>query len=214
MAHLNGHKLERWDKGDRLTAEGLNHNFATLAEIAEAALLHARTPDQTVVRLEMTTGRLAERLDVLERLANMHERQRNEKEWAPLSHLGAIVTMVNDLRQQVEAAIARLDEAHAEIGTLHDDLERRLLRIEQQPDAAADAEFQSVALDHKRLALEQKGMLAQIVALQDQMQTLTDWALGKDQRVNRVEYAPLAYFGELVRRIEKLEARVPGAEKC
>lgn len=205
MAHLNGHKLERWEQGDRLTAEGLNHNFATLAEIAETALLHARTPDQTVVRLEMTTGRLAERLDVLERLANMHERQRNEKEWAPLSHLGAIVTMVNDLRQQVEAAIARIDQMHAGLSINRDELDRRLARIEQQPDAAAEEDFFFLARDHERVALEQQGMLAQIVALQDQVQTLTDWALGKDQRVNRVEYAPLAYFGELVRRIEKLE---------
>lgn len=208
MAHLNGHKLQRWEPGDRLQAEGLNHNFATLAEIAEAALLQARTPDQTVVRLEMATGRLAERLDVLERLANMHERQRNEKEWAPLSHLGAIVTMVNDLRQQVEAAVARIDQMHAGLSTNRDELNRRLARIEQQPDAATEEDFSFLARDHERVALEQKGMLAQIVALQGQLQTLTDWALGKDQRVNRVEYAPLAYFGELVRRIEKLEERV------
>lgn len=209
MAHLNGHSLTRWNKGDQLRADALNGNFAALADMAHAAMAQALQPDPANVALEMAIGRLAERIAALEHLTAMHARQRNEKEWAPLSHVGAIVVLVNELRRHVDKAILRIDELHAALVCDHDDLHRRIARIEQQPEAAHKEEFTVLAAQHERLALKEHMLLAQVIALRHETSILRDLALGRDRQANRLEFAPMAYVGHLLERIRGIEARLP-----
>lgn len=207
MGHLNGHTLQRWNKGDQLAAEQLNGNFAAVFDMAEAAMAQALQPDPANVALEMRLARLEKRVAALESLTAMHARQRNEKEWAPLSHLGAVLLRVNDMQRQVEHAVARLEELYVGTATDHDDLHRRLLRIEQQPEAAPKEDFTALSLDHDRIALKEHMLLAQVIALRHEVSILRDLALGKDRQANRLEYAPMAYVGHLLQRIREIEER-------
>ncbi len=209
MAHLNGHALKAWDKGDQLRAIDLNANFAALADRVEAAMAQALQPDPANVALEMRLAAQQRRIEALEALTTMHARQRNEREWAPLSHLGALVVMVNEAREKFDHAVARLDEMHVALGSDHDDLHRRLLRIEQQPEMADKESFAALAGDHERLALKEHMLLAQIIALRHEISILRDLALGRDRVANRLEFAPMAYVGHLLERIRGIEARLP-----
>ena len=209
MAHLNGHKLTTWSKGDQLRADALNGNFAALADLAHAAMAQALMPDPANVTLEMAIGRLAERVGALESLTAMHARQRNEKEWAPLSHLGALVTLVNQATRKLEDATRRIDETHAALAVDHDDLDRRIARIEQQPDSATEEDFTVLARDHERLALKEHMLLAQVIALRHEVRVLRDLATAKDRVANRLEFAPMSYVGFVLQRIKEIEARLP-----
>ena len=209
MAHLNGHNLTTWSKGDQLRAIDLNFNFAALADRIERAMATALMPDPANVALEMAIGRLAERVTALEHLTAMHARQRNEKEWAPLSHLGGLVVLVNEATRKLEDAARRIDETHAGLAVDHDDLDRRIARIEQQPDSATEEEFSVLARDHERLALKEHMLLAQVIALRHEVRVLRDLASAKDRQANRLEFAPMAYVGHLLQRIREIEARLP-----
>lgn len=211
MAHLNGHKLTKWNKGDGLTADALNGNFAALADRVEAAMATALMPDPANVALEMGLGRLATRIDALEHLTAMHARQRNEKEWAPLSHLGGLVVLVNETCAKLEDATRRIEETHASLAVEHDDLDRRIARIEQQPDSAAQEDFTVLARDHERLALKEHMLLSQVIALRHEVRVLRDLASAKDRVANRLEFAPMSYVGHLLQRIREIEARLPEA---
>jgi hypothetical protein len=207
MAHLNGYSLKRWNKGDGLGASDLNGNFATIAEMAERAMLEARLPDQAVVALEMSIRSLKERIANLEALTSMHARQRNEKEWAPLSYLGALVTLVNEANLRFEGACRRIDEMHTRLGVEHDDLDRRLRRTEQQPEAATQEDFSVLVGDVNRLALKEHMLLAQTIALRAEVSMLREMAMGHARQRNEIEYTPLATTAHLLERIMKLEAR-------
>lgn len=209
MAHLNGHSLTKWSKGDQLRAIDLNGNFAALADMAHAAMAQAMMPDPAAVGLEMAIGRLTERIAALEHLTAMHARQRNEKEWAPLSHLGGLVVLVNQATRKLEEATRRIDETHASLAVEHDDLDRRIARIEQQPDSAAQEDFSILARDHERLALKEHMLLAQIIALRHETSILRELALGHDREANRREYAPMSYVGAILQRLAEMEKRLP-----
>jgi hypothetical protein len=207
MAHLNGQALQTWKKGDQLAATDLNVNFAILADRLERVMAQALLPDPANTDLQMRMRAVVERIDRLEELTAMHARQRNEREWAPLSHLGALVTMVNEVNRRFEDACRRIDEMHASIGVEHDDLHRRLQRLEQQPDAATQDDFTALVRDHDRLALKEHMLLAQIIALRHEVTILRELALGHDREANRKEYAPLSTVGHLLQRIMALEAK-------
>lgn len=209
MAHLNGHSLKTWKKGDGLTADALNGNFGILADRVEAAMATALLPDPANVALEMWIAAQQKRIEALERLTAMHARQRNEKEWAPLSHLGALVVLVNQATKKLEDATRRIDETHSGLAVDHDDLDRRIARIEQQPDGATQEDFAVLARDHERLALKEHMLLAQVIALRHEVRVLRDLASAKDRVANRLEFAPMAYVGHLLQRIREIEARLP-----
>lgn len=209
MAHLNGHALKTWKKGDGLTAVDLNVNFAALADMAERAMAQALMPDPANVALEMRLSQQQQRIEALEHLTAMHARQRNEKEWAPLSHLGGLVVLVNEATSKLESATRRIDETHASLAVEHDDLDRRIARIEQQPDSASYEDFTVLARDHERLALKESMLLAQVVALRHEVRVLRDLATAKDRVANRLEFAPMAYVGHLLQRIREIEERLP-----
>lgn len=206
MAHLNGHALQTWKRGDGLTADALNANFAAIRDMAEAAVREARTPDQSVVALEMKLGRAETRIAALEHLTSLHARQRNEKEWAPLSTLGGLIVLVNQLRADLEEAVLRLDQMHAALGSDHDDLHRRIARIEQRPEAATEESFSALVGDFKRVAQKEHMLLSQIIALRHETSILRELALGHDREANRREYAPLSTVAHLLQRIMALEA--------
>lgn len=209
MAHLNGPALKTWKKGDGLGATDLNGNFAVLADRIERVMAQALMPDPAAVGLEMSLRDIKQRLATVEYMLTLHARQRNEREWAPLSHVGALVTLVNDLRFDLEKAVRRVDEAHATAGLDHDDLHRRLARLEQQPDAATEEDFVLLAADHKRLALKEQMLLAQVIALRHETRILRELTMGHDREANRMEFAPLSTVGHLLQRIGEIEKRLP-----
>lgn len=206
MAHLNGTELKTWKRGDGLGATDLNANFAILADRIERVMAQALMPDQANVQLELRLVAQAKRIERLESMVAMHARQRNEKEWAPLSHVGAIVQMLHALDRKVSEAVERVDKAYARAGLDQDDLHRRLLRLEQQPDSATHEEFAALARDHDRIALKEHMLLAQIIALRHEVSILRELALGHDRQANRLEYAPMSMVGHLLQRIMALEA--------
>lgn len=210
MAHLNGPALKTWKKGDGLGASDLNGNFAVLADRIERVMAQALMPDEANVALEMRLARLAERIATLESLTAMHARQRNEREWAPLSYIGAVLQRVDDLQRHFEDTTKRLEEIyHGVVQAQRDDLDRRLARLEQQPDACAQEDFVVLAEDHKRLALKEHMILAQIIALRHETRILRELALGHDRTANRMEFAPLSTVGHLLQRIAEIEKRLP-----
>lgn len=209
MGHLPSPALTRFEKGKQLFADDLNGNFFTLLALLEGVAREVRTPDQVVVELEKRAGALAERVEILEHLTSMHARQRNEREWAPLSHLGAVITMVNDLRRDMERAVSKLDAIHVELQTERGDHERRLQRLEQQPDYALQEDFAPLAADHKRLALKEHMLLSQVLAIRHEIGILREIAMGKDRQANRLEFAPMAYVGHILQRLKEIEARLP-----
>lgn len=205
--HLNGPELKTWKKGDGLGATDLNGNFAILADRVERVMVQALMPDAANVALEMRLRALTERIVAMESLTAMHARQRNEREWAPLSHVGALVTMVNNLQRKLEEAVLRLDQMHASLGVDHLDLDRRLARLEQQPEAADKESFGALVRDHKRVAQKEHMLLAQIIALRHETRILRELTMGHDRAANRMEYAPLSTVGHLLQRIMALEAQ-------
>jgi len=209
MAHLNGQMLQTWKKGEGLAAADLNSNFAILADRLERVMAQALLPDPANTDLQMRMRAIVERIARLEDLTAMHARQRNEREWAPLSHLGALVTMVNEANRRFEDACRRIDEMHAALGVEHDDLNRRLQRLEQQPDAATHEDFAALADDHDRLALKEHMLLAQTIALRHEVSLLREMAMGHARNRNEMEYAPMSTVGHLLSRIMALEARLP-----
>jgi len=207
MGHLPDHNLCVWRTGEQLTAEALNGNFAILRADAERALSQALTPDPVVVALEMRLGRLEARLDRVEGMLEMHARQRNEREWAPLSTLGGVLQRVDGLQQSVEAAVARLEEMFGTINDIHDDQQGRLARLEQQPEAATLAQFSKLEILHEDTAKKARSSLAKATALQRETADVRRIAEGHDRIANCREYAPLAALGQLLERLEKLEQR-------
>lgn len=207
--HLNGPELKTWKKGDGLGATDLNGNFGILADRIERVMVQALMPDQANVSLEMRLRALAERIEALEHLTAMHARQRNEREWAPLSHVGALVQMVNEVKRQMENACRRIEEMQVVLSLDHDDLHRRIARIEQQPDAAREEDFTALARDHERLALKEHMLLAQIIALRHETRILRELTMGHDREANRMEFAPLSTIGHLLQRIGEIEKRLP-----
>lgn len=206
MSHLPNVFLTTWKPGDRLTSEALNRNFLTLLALLEGVALEARTPDQVVVALETRIGEIEGRVAALEHLTAMHARQRNEREWAPLSHLGALITMVNDLRRDMERAVSKLDVIHAELQIERGDHERRLARLEQQPEYARQEDFAPLAADHHRLALKEHMLLAQVIALRHETMLLREIAMGHDRQANRLEFAPMSMIGHILQRLNAIEA--------
>lgn len=208
MAHLNGTELKTWKRGDGLGATDLNTNFAILADRIERVMAQALMPDQANVQLELRLVAQAKRIERLESLVQMHARQRNEKEWAPLSHLGALIVMVHETRAKFEETARRLDDMHAALSVDHDDLHRRIARFEQQPDAARQEDFAALSLDHERLQVKEHMLLSQVIALRHEVSILRELALGRDRQANRLEFAPMSHVGHLLQRIREIEERL------
>jgi hypothetical protein len=210
MAHLPGNGVHVWRQGEQLTAEQLNDSFAAVRAQAEGAFVQALTPNPAVVGLEMRLGRIEQRVAALERLAAMHERQRNEKEWAPLSHLGAVLQRVMNLQTSVEDAVERVEKAHAEVIRIHNDQHLRLLRIEQRPEAATIEEHTQLAEMHAETMMRSKMALGQAIGLRHEVDILRKLALGHDRNANRLEFAPLATVAHLLQRVMEIEKRLGG----
>lgn len=209
MGHLPDSNLVQFKAGTPLTAAALNANFLTLLALLEGLALEARTPDPVVVELEAREAALEARVKDIERLTAMHARQRNEREWAPLSHLGAVITLVNDLRRDLETGVSKLAGIYAELMRERGDHERRLARLEQQPEPALQEEFAPLQADHERLAQKEHMILAQVIAIRHEMQVVTKLAMGHDRKANRLEFAPLSTIGHILQRLREIEARLP-----
>lgn len=205
MGYLPDNGLTVWGQGDQLTAQALNDNFLRLKEYAEQAVTIAMSPDVAVVRLEMRLAGIDERLDRIEQLLAMHERQRNEKEWAPLAHLGGVLQRLDGLQSLVEASVARLEEAHSAAQAMHEDQHRRLARLEQQPEMATAEAHGKLVKAHRKSARQASLALGQAVGLRQEVAETRRIAEAHDRVANRLEFAPMATMAALLERIMRLE---------
>jgi hypothetical protein len=205
VAYLPDDGLVIWGRGDQLTADGLNGNFATLRGYAEQALMRALTPDPAVVGLEMRLNGIDARLERIEGLLEMHARQRNEKEWAPLAHLGGVLQRLDGLQRLTEASVARLEEACEAAQAMHEDQHRRLARLEQQPEAATAEDLKRLRSAHRKSARQAALALGQAIGLRQEVSHYRTLAEGHDRLANRLEFAPLATVAHLLERLMRLE---------
>ena len=208
MGHLPATSLVTWKPGDKLSAQALNQNFLAILALLEALAREIRTPDPVVVALENRVAALERRAAGLEQLTSLHARQRNEREYAPLAHLGALVQMVNDAYRHFGGVAKRVEDEGLRVGLREDDLDRRLARLEQQPEFATQEAFAPVAKEYERIALKENMLLAQVIALRHEVRIVTELAVSHDRLANRKEYAPLSMIGHLLQRIKDIEARL------
>jgi hypothetical protein len=201
--------LKTWGKGDRLSAEQLNHNFAALLGAIEICMVAALSPDQSSVQNEVALAAHATRLDTLERMQLMHDRQRNEKQWAPLAHVAALMQLMLEIRGPLSDRADELLAAQGEARTRHVEHDRRLARLEQQPEPATREDCEALAKEVQRLSLFEHNLLVQVHALRRETHTLIEMAKGHARQRNEMEYAPLAVAGHLLQRVKDIEARLP-----
>ena len=207
MGYLPDNGLTVWEPGDQLTASGLNRNFAALKGYAEQAYSQALMPDPVTVQLEMRLGAIEERLQRIEGMLAAHERQRNEREYAPLSSLGGVLMRLDGLQRITEAAVERLDAAFVAADAMHHDQHVRLSRLEQQPDAASLKEHRQLERAQERSARTADAALGQAIGLRAEVTHVRRIAEGHDRVANRREYAPLATVAHLLERLQRLEAK-------
>lgn len=209
MSHLPDLKLTTFERGKPLAAAELNHNFALLLGAIETAMVTALSPDPAAVQSEVHIAAHARRLDTLERLQLMHDRQRNEKQWAPLAHVAALMQLMLEIRGPLSDRADELLAAQGEARTQHDGLARRVQRLEQQPEPASREDCEALAKEVTRLSLFEHNLLVQVHALRRETHTLIEMAKGHARQRNEMEYAPLAVAGHLLQRVKDIEARLP-----
>lgn len=175
-------------------------------------MVAALTPDQAAVGNEVAIAHHDARLAALEHLTSLHARQRNEKEWAPMAHLAMVMQQVRDLREPVQQAQAQLMAAHVRTEGMHADHAARLVRLEQQPEAATREDHDALFKEHLRVAEKEHMLLAQVIALRHEVGVLHKLAVGHDRLANRMEFAPMATVAHLLQRIMQLEQRLPPEE--
>ena len=209
MSHLPDIALAKFEAKKPLRAEDLNRNFAILLGAIEVCMHAALSPDAATNANEVHIAAHGDRLDMLERMQMMHERQRNEKAWAPLAHVAALMQLMLEIRGPLDDRARELLAAQDEARGQHDDLARRLQRLEQQPEPALAEDFQALAKDCDTIAQKAHIALTQAVALRQEVGQLRKLALGHDRLANRMEYAPLSTVGFILQRIREIEARLP-----
>lgn len=208
MSHLQV-ALPRFEKGKPLNAADLNSAFQILLGAIEVCMHAALTPDAATNANEVHIAAHADRLDMLERMQMMHERQRNEKAWAPLAHVSALMQLMLEIRGPLAAKAEQLQDAQEAVLQLHADVVRRVQRLEQAPEYAEKADHAALAADCDSIAQKAHVAMVQAVALRQEVGQLRKLALGHDRLANRMEYAPLSTVGHLLQRIREIEARLP-----
>lgn len=209
MAHLPPIGLKVWAKNDRLSASDLNSNFQALLDSVEIVMGAALMPDPVGVGNEVAIASHGARLAALERMVQLHARQRNEKEWAPMAHLGAVMQMVLELRGPVSERADGLLAAQKEARTQHDELTTRVARLEQQPEAATQEDFAELAQEFRRIAAKEHMLMAQVIALRHEVGLLRKMAMGHARERNEIQYATMAHVGAVVQMVKDLAARLP-----
>lgn len=197
------------EKGKQISASGLNGNFRKLAELLLELQISERTPAPVVVDLEVALAKLEERTKTLEKLSAMHERQRNEREYAPLSSVGALLVRMNQLQERFDEAVKKLEQMTGEIIVTHDGHEDRLKTIEARGELATVEQLNGFleeldkAREYARLALQQSTELRRTTnALTKAMASPSP-----DRALNKPEFAPMAYIGHILSRLAALEAK-------
>jgi hypothetical protein len=211
MSHLPDIKLPTFKPGTPLRAADLNDGFTAVLNLLEIAMATALTPDPAAVGNEVAIAHHDQRIAALEGLVAMHARQRNEREVTPLAYTAAIMQQVRELREPMQDAQRQLLAAHAEIRGAHEDLGRRLARIEQQPEAASQEDHDALFKDHQRLMELERTLLAQVIGLRSEVMVLQKLATGHDRVANRMEFTPLAMGAHLLQRIMEIEKRLEGS---
>lgn len=209
MSHLPDIALTKFEAKKPLRADDLNRNFAILLGAIEVCMHAALTPDAATNANEVHIANHAARLDAIERMLTLHERQRNEKAWAPLAHVAALMQLMLEIRGPLAAKAEQLQQAQVEVLQLHADVLRRVQRLEQAPEYAMAADHKALAADCDTIAQKAHVAMVQAVALRQEVGQLRKLALGHDRLANRMEYAPLSTVGFILQRIREIEARLP-----
>lgn len=212
MSHLPDIALKTWKRGDGLAAADLTANFEKLLGLIDICMHAALTPDPAARALEPKLSAAEERLDRIEQMLAMHARQRNEKEWAPMAHVAGVMQLVQTLIGPMRDHAERLLAAQHKAQTLHDDLERRLARLEQHPDYALAEDHAGLAQAHRALKTQADMTLGQATALRAELMYLRKLQEGNERLRNEKQYMPLATGGALLQRIMDIEKRLPVEE--
>lgn len=209
MSHLPDIRLPRFEKGRPLNAADLNNAFQLLLGAIEVCMHAALTPDAATNANEVMIAAHGDRLDMLERMQMMHERQRNEKAWAPLAHVAALMQLMLEIRGPLVARAEQLHEACSDIRQLHAELVRRVQRLEQAPEYAMQADHEVLAADCERIAQKAHIAMVQAVALRQEVGVLQKMMAAHERQRNEKQYMPLSTGGHLLQRIREIEARLP-----
>lgn len=209
MSNLREVSFYRLARGKEIHAQGVNENFMLLYQLIGEVARMVRTPEPVVTALEKHVIELAGRLDSVENLSQLHARQRNEKEFAPLASVGALLVRMNQLQEHFDAAVKKLEHMAAELLVTHDDHEFRLKRLEEyeHPTIAQHEELEAAitkATEYARIALQQSTELRRTTnAL-----TKALASPAPDRALNRTD-PQMAYIGHILSRLKALEDKVP-----
>lgn len=212
MSHLPDIGLRTWKRGESLNAAELNSNFQKLLQALETVMHVALTPDAAGVANEVHIASHEQRLAALESMVQLHARQRNEREWAPLAHVAALMQLMLEIRGPLAAKADALQHAVEQTLHLHDSLILRLQRLEQAPEYATQEDHAALSADCATIAQKAQIAMVQAVSLRQEVGTLRKLALGHDRLANRMEYAPLSTVGHVLQRIREIEARLGALE--
>lgn len=197
------------EAGKPISSSGVNDNFREIMGHIVDQSIALRTPAPVVVDLEVALAKLEARTKTLEELSALHARQRNEREYAPLSSVGALLVRMNQLQERFDEAVRKLEQMAGEIIVTHDGHEDRLKTIEAKGELATVEQLNGFleeldkAREYARLALQQSTELRRTTnALTKAMASPSP-----DRALNKPEFAPMAYIGHILSRLAALEAK-------
>jgi hypothetical protein len=102
MGHLpETAKLTSWRKGEPLTADILNWNFAVVHGWCETAMATAKEPNQATLQAQFIIDALLVRVAALEQHAIAQEATRAQRQWLPFEAGAQLLRQINDLRQKL-----------------------------------------------------------------------------------------------------------------
>lgn len=210
MSNIREVSFYRLARGKEIYAQGVNENFAVLYQLIGEVARMVRTPEPVVTQLEKHVIELADRLDSVENLSALHARQRNEKEFAPLSSVGALLVRMNQLQEHFDAAVKTLEHLTGELLVTRDGQEARIKKLEQHPHPTMAQHEELLAqvtkaVEYARLALQASTELRRTTnAL-----TKALASPAPERALNQPQYASMAYIGHILQRLKALEDKVP-----
>lgn len=210
MGHLPDHiRLRTWRSGDQFpSAAELNAEFGTVFAAAELAMAQAREPDQGAQEALERVGQVELRLALLETHEAATERERGLRQYTPLAAHAILARQISQLAGPLQERAAGLHARCADMDTLTARLET-LESAPPPPPAASPDEVMLLRKEMQRARAEANLALGQLAGLRSEIAAMRQLVTDPDRGANRKQYAPLAAFAMLLRRIEALEAKAP-----
>lgn len=209
MSHLPDPKLYVWKNGDKVSAAVLNHSFAALHGLAEAAAALALQPDPDIIDARERLAATEERLGRLEKYAVATERERNTRAYMPMAAYGELLKHIQELAGPLRAQTAQLRGDAESVRQMHGAVESRIATLEANPAPPAPSieAFEAMRRELDAARAEAHAANVQLAGLRADIAGVYKFAAASDRERNSREYAPLAMVGELLARIAALEGR-------